>query len=108
MTKVLLVVAILGAGGYFAWSRIIKPEHRACAKMADLCGEKAKGAADCERDMDDMRKNMGDEPVKKFDTCIADAKSCPEAAGCLVGAGASGIGDMMNKFLKGVGNGLNK
>jgi hypothetical protein len=106
MMKALVVIALLGAGGYFAWSRIARPEKRACAKMSELCGDK--DGARCEKDMDDMRKQLGDETVKKFDTCVADAKSCPEAAGCLIGAGASGVGDAMNKFLKGVGNGLNK
>jgi hypothetical protein len=105
MKKLLVAVAVLGVGGYFAWGYIMKPGRSACSKMAELCGEKSDS---CTGDLEDMRKNLGDEPLRKFDACVAEAKTCPEAAGCLVGAGASGVGDAMGKFLKGVSNGLKK
>jgi hypothetical protein len=108
MKKLLIVVVLLGGVGWLAWAKLLKPEHSACAKMASLCGDKGDSTAKCENDLADMKKQLGDEVGRKFDACIADAKTCPEAAGCLVGAGASGVGDMMNKFMQGLGKGISK
>jgi hypothetical protein len=106
--KKLLVVAILLGGGYFAYAHWFKAERRACTRMAQLCGDKANQIDKCESDMKDLRKSLGDEVARKFDSCVADANSCPEAAGCMLGAGASGVGDAMNKFIQGVGKGITK
>ena len=106
--KKLLVVAIVAAVGYVAYAKFYKSERRTCARMTQLCGEKSDGIDKCEADLNDMRQSLGDEAVKKLDTCVADAKSCPEAVGCMVGAAGSGIGDAMNKFMQGVGKGLSK
>ena len=108
MKKLLVVVVLLGAVGWVAWAKWLKPEHRACAKLSSLCGDKADATDKCENDLADMKKQLGDEVGRKFDACVAEAKSCPEAAGCFVGAGASGVGDMMNKFMQGLGKGITK
>ena len=108
MKKFLIVVLVLGAGGVFAYKHFFAPEKRACAKLAELCGDKAKDLDKCASDMADLRKSLGDDVVKKFDSCVADAKTCPEGAGCMVGAGMSGVGDAVNQFMKGMGKALNK
>jgi hypothetical protein len=108
MKKLLVVAILLGGGGYYAYGRWFQPERRACAKMAELCGSEKHDVDKCEADMKDMKKSLGDESARKFDACVADAKSCPEAAGCMLGAAGSGLGDAMNKFIQGVGKGITK
>jgi len=107
MKKLLVAVLLLG-GGWYAYAHYLQPEQRACVKMASLCDDKSGGVDQCEADLKDMRKAMGADTVRKFDACVADAKSCPEAAGCMLGAAGSGVGDMMNKFIQGVGKGIAK
>jgi hypothetical protein len=108
MKKFLIVAILLGAGGVFAWKHFMRSEARSCAKLADLCGDKAKDMDKCVSDMADLRKQLGDDVANKFDSCVADAKTCAEGAGCMVGAGMSGVGDAVNQFMKGMGKALNK
>lgn len=108
MKKFLVVVLLLGVGGYFAWRHFANPEKRSCAKLADLCGEKSKDIDKCAADMAEMRKSLGDEATRKFDACVSEAKTCAEGAGCMVGAGASALGDALNNFMKGMGKAAGK
>jgi hypothetical protein len=48
------------------------------------------------------------EAVARFETCVTDAKSCGEGAGCLVGAGLGAASNMFNDFMKGVGKAFDK
>jgi len=108
MKKFLAFILIVGIGGYFAYRHFFVPEKRACAKLAELCGDEAKDSGKCADDLGQIRKQFGDEPIQKFDGCMSSATSCPEAAGCMMGAGASAVGDSMNKFLKGFGKAVGK
>jgi hypothetical protein len=109
--KTLLVLAVIGGGaygGYYLYQHR-KPEKRACAKMADLCGEKEKNDAErCERDMSDLRKNASVETLARFDACVDNAKTCAEGVGCAAGAGLSTAGEVFNQFIKGLGGALPK
>ena len=58
MKKFLIVVLLLGAGGVFAYKHFFQPEKRACTKLAELCGDKAKDVDQCATDMADMRKSQ--------------------------------------------------
>lgn len=107
MKKLVVVLMLLGAGGYVAWAHWLKPERRACAKMAELCGDKT-NVDKCTNDLGDLKKSLGTDVADKFADCTAKATTCPEAAGCLVGAGMKGVGDAMNNFMKGMGNALSK
>ncbi|HZS40364.1 MAG TPA: hypothetical protein VFF06_26210 [Polyangia bacterium] len=97
----LLVVAAIGFGVYRYVLR--PPEKRACARMADLCNMKPDELDRCTRDIAELRKNMTPEAQSKMDSCVSDAKTCAESAGCVVGGGVSAAADMFNQFLKGFG-----
>jgi hypothetical protein len=105
MKKLLAFILILGVGGYFAYRHFFAPGQHACRKLANLCGEQAKDSGKCAEDLEQIRKQFGDDPIKRFDTCMSSVSSCPEAAGCMIGAGASTVGDTLNKLLKGIGKG---
>jgi hypothetical protein len=105
MGKLLVVLAILGVGGYFSYKHFFKKEERSCAKMATLCGDKAGESTKCESDLAELGK-VSPEAVAKFHTCIGDANSCGEAAGCYIGAGMKAVGNTLNDVLKGMGKAL--
>ncbi len=97
---VLIVLAAVGYGAYRWWHRA--PEKRACARLSALCGDK--GDADrCERDMAELAKTASAENMSKLDSCLGDAKTCAEGAGCVFGTGVNAFGDALNQFMKGVG-----
>jgi hypothetical protein len=107
--KKLLVVALLLGGGWLAYTRWFQPERRACARMATLCGESARDdLRTCESDLKDLRKAFGDGALEKLESCVAQAQSCPESAGCMVGASARGVGDAMKSFIDGVQKSVSK
>src|SRR5215471_13072706 len=100
--KKLLVLLVLGGtayGGYYWYSHRSAPK-RVCARLADLCGEKGEQAK-CETDLDDMVKKAAATPetMSKLDQCVASAKSCPEATGCMFGTGMNVFGDALNQFM---------
>ncbi len=101
---VLLILGGLAFGAYRLWFRPV--EKRACARMADLCGQKADEQAKCEADFADLKKNASPEVMSKLDHCLADAKSCVEGGGCMVGTGLNMAGDLMNQFMKGLGGAM--
>jgi hypothetical protein len=103
--KKLLALLIVGGVAWFAYGRFIKPpEKRACQRLAALCGDDA-DAGKCVKDIADIGK-MSQEALGKLDSCVADARSCGEATGCLFGAGLGAAGSMFNDFMKGVGKSL--
>jgi hypothetical protein len=107
MKKLVVVLVLLGAG-YLAYGRWFRPERRACAKLASLCGNDREDVDSCVADLEDLKHTMGGDLTAKLDRCIADANSCPEGNGCFVGVGLSGVGDAVGSFFKGLGRGLSK
>ena len=105
--KKLLLLVILGGIGWFAYRTLMgSPERRSCQKLAELCGDKAQ-IDGCVSDVKDLGK-MSKDAASKFDSCVADAKSCAAGAGCMVGAGLSAAGGLLNDFMKGVGDAVKK
>lgn len=101
MKKLLLVAVIVGVGGYFAYAKVLRPApKRACARMAELCGDSSRDDKSCTEFFDEVAKNGGEESGKTAQ-CVLEAKSCPEAIGCTAG-GAVKIGAGVAKsFLEG-------
>jgi hypothetical protein len=104
MKKLLLVAAILGVGGWFAYAKVLRPpSKRACVKMHDLCGEK-RGADDeksCTEFFDTLEKSDV-ESRDKTAQCVLEANSCAQAIGCTAG-GAVKLGTGFAKdFLEGM------
>jgi len=103
----LCVLAALLVGGWWVYSRFMAPpEARACARLADLCNAAESDAkeSDCAQGLQEMKKVAGEKAVERATACIAEADSCINAAGCMVGAGVGAFGE----FLEGMQKALEK
>lgn len=101
----LVVLGLLGAGGYWLYTRVLSPsEARACRKLAELCGEAdSKARTDrCEAMLTKLGEVTGKETMASSEQCILESTSCAEASGCLLSAGGNAIGE----FFKGLQRGL--
>jgi hypothetical protein len=108
MKKLLAFLIVVGVGGFLVYRYILtSAPERSCQRLASLCGDKSGGFDSCVRGVTELGKtNKG--AASKFDACVAEAKSCGEGAGCLVGAGFSAAGGVLNDFMKGIGNAIGK
>ncbi len=107
--KKLLALVVLGGvayGGYW-YVKHRTPEKRTCARIVELCGDKG-DEAKCEHDLGELAKTASAGAITRLDHCIADAQSCPTAAGCLVGTGMSSLGEAFQQFMKGFSNTVGK
>ena len=101
----LLVLALIGFVVYrFV---ITSADQRSCERLASLCGEKSETVERCVNHVKGLGK-MNGEAAAKFHSCVGDAHSCGEAAGCVVGAGFGAVGQTLNDFIKGLGKALDK
>jgi hypothetical protein len=104
--KRLFFLLLLAGAGYLVYRYYItRAEGASCHRLAELCGHKGSEIDKCVDDVRELGK-ANKEAVAKFNSCVADAKSCGEGAGCLVGAGFGAAGKMFEDFLKGVGKAL--
>lgn len=99
---VLLVVAAIGFG---VWHQFLRPQKRACNKVASLCGADFKEER-CEQTLKDLQDKVGVEAVDKFSTCALQASSCANVMGCATGAAVDSLGKAAGDFMKGVGDAL--
>lgn len=79
----------------------------ACARLSDLCStsdEKVDPPA-CMKQLADARKMAGPANVERSELCLADAKTCAAATGCI--SGGVGMG-AMGEYLKGLGGALSR
>jgi len=104
--KKLLVVLVLAGLAVVVYAKVFRssPAEKTCAKIDDLCGGEKIEPAECRDGIADARKKFGDEPVDRAISCVADANSCMEAVGCIMGAGMRS----MEQFQRGVERGLGK
>jgi hypothetical protein len=99
----LLLLAALGAGGWFAWTRYLAPvEQRACRGLADRCGLSRETAGACEDVVVEVRRASGDDAARRFASCLVQATSCPEAAGCATGLGTAALSRTVLEFVAGL------
>ena len=104
MKKLIGALMFMGciAGGV-AFALTSTPERTVCVKMGQLCG--AEGSYQdldvCVKQVEELRKVVGDEPIDKAASCVAEANSCIEGTGCIAGAGYSALPSMMKDFAKG-------
>ncbi|HEY2516606.1 MAG TPA: hypothetical protein VGI39_37305 [Polyangiaceae bacterium] len=82
-------------------------DDAACARLADLCStaESPVDASHCSKKLADARKFSGAGNVDKSEACLADAKTCAAASGCI--SGGLGMGTL-GEYLKGLGSALSK
>jgi hypothetical protein len=79
----------------------------ACQRIVELCStsEQKVDPAECEKKFADGRKIAGSANVERSLSCVAEAKTCAAASGCV--SGGVGMG-AIGEFLKGLGSALSK
>jgi hypothetical protein len=82
-------------------------DSAACARLAELCttSEQKVDASECEKKLADGRKMSGAANVERSVSCIAEAKTCAAASGCV--SGGIGMG-AVGEFFKGLGSAMSK
>jgi hypothetical protein len=107
MKKLLAFVIVLGVAGFLVYRYVLtSATERSCQRLATLCGQKA-GVDGCVRGMAELGKT-NKEAASRFDSCVADAKSCAAGVGCGVGAGLSAAGGLLNDFVKDIEDAVKK
>jgi hypothetical protein len=83
----------------------VASDTTACTRLSELCStsDQRVNVAECEKELADARKMSGANNVARSEQCIADAKTCAAASGCI--SGGVGMG-AMGEFLKGFGSAL--
>jgi hypothetical protein len=102
--KKLLVLVVLATAGYAAYAFVLRsPAKRTCMRTADLCGLDPRGreTEQCLQMFDSLKKS-NPSSVEQVTTCIADAKSCGEAAGCASGVALTIGTSFMKDFMSGL------
>jgi len=106
--KKLLVIVVLAVAGYAAYTFVLRPPAKqTCMRTADLCGLDPRGreTEQCMQMLESLKKS-NPASVEQVMTCIADAKSCGEAAGCASGValtvGTGFVKDFMNGLQKSI------
>jgi hypothetical protein len=83
----------------------VASDSATCTRLSDLCStsDQHVDVAQCEKEFADARKMSGASNVARSEQCVADAKTCAAATGCI--SGGVGMG-AMGEFLKGFGSAL--
>jgi hypothetical protein len=80
-------------------------DELACGNLAELCStsDQKVDSAECQKKLADSRKLSGSGNVDRATVCIAEARTCAAATGCL--SGSIGVG-ALGEFFKGLGSAL--
>ena len=111
-----IVLALLAAVGYGAYLYLLSPQTVMCTRLAQLCDIKeASAIQECESILETVAAK-DKEAIREGASCVVNATTCGEGAGCVVGAGAN-IGlkelapflkaapSLVNDFIEGVKRG---
>lgn len=108
MKKLLAFLVVVGVGGFLFYRFVLtSASERSCQRLATLCAGKSAGYEQCVSGLAELGKRNA-EQLSRFETCVSNAKSCGEGAGCLVGASVGAASGVLNDFMKGVGSALGK
>jgi hypothetical protein len=104
MRMVVMLAFVIGCGGRGS------SDKGFCERAGKLCDAEltAKEVAECDKEMPELKKLLGDEPYDKFITCGNEATSCMELIGCTGGAFAKLGEDAVNDFERGFGRMMSK
>jgi hypothetical protein len=94
----IVVVALIGFGGYQLYIRVLNPNQQVCSKLADLCagGEmNADQRKSCMTGLDKLREVSGEDKSRKAGKCVLNSDSCIAAAGCMAGAGLGAAAEFL-------------
>ena len=100
MKKLVVVVLLLGVGGYVAWAKVLRAPRRACSHLKTICTND--DANDCTDFFDAMKENAGSDEANKTAQCVLDSTTCPEAMGCMAGGGIKLGAGAARSFLDGL------
>ena len=106
MKKAIVVAIVLGIGGLLAYRHFATPQRRTCARVGELCGLKSSDVDKCVDRVASLRASAGDQRMARLVDCTANAKSCAEGSGCLLGAGLGAATGAVGDFFKGLGGSL--
>ena len=95
-----LSITVLAAAGYGLYLYLLSPQTVVCTRLAQLCDiTKATAIEDCEA----VLKEVGESDtgaIREAASCVVNANSCGEGAGCVIGAGANVSLKGLAPFLK--------
>ena len=110
MNKLFVLLVLAGCAASLYWWKYMRPvEKRVCARLEALCGgdsDDDRDRARCEHDFAELKRTASPETMQHLDRCLADAKTCVEGGGCIVGTGISVAGDVLQQLGRGVSHGL--
>ena len=106
--KKLLVVLVLAGLAVVVYAKVFRssPAEKTCAKLEDLCGGENGETiepGECRDGFAEARKMFGDDAVDRAVSCVADANSCMEAVGCVMGAGMRSFDQLQKGMERGLG-----
>jgi hypothetical protein len=95
-----LVAALAGCRGDGASSGV--PARTACAKVVSLCQGNDQDRRDCEQAFNDLRPSVDPENAARTARCVAEARTCGEATGCMAGGAARAGANFLRDFTNGL------
>ena len=112
----IFMIAAFGAAAYGVYLYTMAPHQVVCTRLVQLCEIEDPSAHQTCNDSLATISDKDVESMREAADCAVEAKSCAEATGCVVGAGASmglkELGPMLKKgkglvddFLQGVSKG---
>jgi hypothetical protein len=77
------------------------PAQAACARMTALCQGSDADRQECERTFAELHPAVDAENVARSARCMAEARTCGEATGCMAGAAARAGANFLRDFTNG-------
>ena len=104
--RAFLLVAFLAAlavGGWLAYQRLWRSgASGACGEVAAHCRLSDDAVKACEKIVEEVRKEGGNEAARKLARCLRESRGCAEAAGCATGLGLNALSAAALEFLDGI------
>lgn len=74
----------------------------ACDRVVSLCQGNATDRRQCEQTFADLRPNVDAENAARTARCVAEARTCGEASGCMAGGAARAGAGFLRDFTNGL------
>ncbi len=93
-----VIIGLLGVGGWQLYVRVFSPGHQVCHKLADLCANGEMNAdqlKSCKEGLAKLEEVTGPDKARKAGKCVLNSDSCMGAAGCMAGAGLGAAAEFL-------------
>jgi hypothetical protein len=80
----------------------LAPSRAACDRVVSLCQGNETDRRQCEQTLADLRPNVDAENAARTARCVAEARTCGEATGCMVGGAARAGAGFLRDFTNGL------